>query len=268
MRFREHVVPASVDLAVEAIWTLEAEADPDATPQPVVPDGRAEVIVHFGDAFEREEAGALVRQPALLVAGQLDRPLVLRPTGRSCVLGVRLRPAAGPALLSVPASELLNQTIEADLVSRPLARWLTEVRERSRSLDDAVALMPAGLARLLAVDRLDPRISDAAVRIDRLETTSVETLAAESGMTRRQLERLFQAQVGLSPKRLMRIRRLQGALRRLDLGDAPPGAMTAAACGYADQAHFVRECRALAGFTPGRLLLARAELTGLFLKSG
>ena len=61
-------------------------------------------------------------------------------------------------------------------------------------------------------------------------------------------------------------RRLQRALHALELADgASPGAIAALAGGYADQAHFVRECRALTGTTPGAYLLERAQLTGLFV---
>jgi AraC-like DNA-binding protein len=85
-------------------------------------------------------------------------------------------------------------------------------------------------------------------------------------LTRRQLERLFRDQVGLAPKRLMSIRRLHRALQALEQADeARPGAIAAVAGGYADQAHFVRECRAITGTTPGQHLLRRAELTDLFL---
>ena len=41
--------------------------------------------------------------------------------------------------------------------------------------------------------------------------------------------------------------------------------MTAAACGYADQAHFIRECQDVCGHPPGAHLLQRGELTGFFM---
>jgi AraC-like DNA-binding protein len=57
----------------------------------------------------------------------------------------------------------------------------------------------------------------------------------------------------------------QRALRLLSasihLGAAPT---TATICGYADQAHFVRDFRAFAGCAPGEHLLRRAELNGFF----
>jgi AraC-like DNA-binding protein len=50
-------------------------------------------------------------------------------------------------------------------------------------------------------------------------------------------------------------------------GGAGSGALAAHACGYADQAHFIRDFRELAGCSPGVHLLERAELTGFFTRA-
>ena len=91
-------------------------------------------------------------------------------------------------------------------------------------------------------------------------------LGAVALMTRRHLERRFLSTFGIGPKRLARIARFQRALRVLDQADPRRrGTITAAACGYADQSHFIREFRALAGCSPAEHLVARAELTGFFV---
>ncbi|MGW7102043.1 helix-turn-helix domain-containing protein [Streptomyces sp. NPDC054838] len=58
---------------------------------------------------------------------------------------------------------------------------------------------------------------------------------AECGWSARTLRARFREQVGLSPKAVARLFRLQHALRRLAAGTAP--ARVAAACGYHGQAH-------------------------------
>ena len=94
----------------------------------------------------------------------------------------------------------------------------------------------------------------------------IDMVAERVSMTRRHLERRFLAAVGIGPKRLARIARFQHALRVLERADPRrPGAATAAACGYADQAHFIREFRELAGCSPSQHLVTQAELTGFFV---
>jgi len=71
----------------------------------------------------------------------------------------------------------------------------------------------------------------------------------------------------MSPKRLARIVRFQHALRMLralEAGDR--GTRTAIDGGYADQAHFIRELRELAGCPPETHLLRDAELNGFFTR--
>jgi AraC-like DNA-binding protein len=56
--------------------------------------------------------------------------------------------------------------------------------------------------------------------------------------------------VGLAPKALARTLRFQNALRLAGRGLSRSWSGIAAECGYADQAHLIREFRALSGATP------------------
>jgi AraC-like DNA-binding protein len=268
VRYTETPPPLPLSSIVRCIWTLEGHAkDLHDELQPVLPDGCPELIIHLGDAFERVHPGGMVeRQPPVLVAGQLTRQLVLRARGRISVVGVRFHPDTSAALLRVPQHELAGLTIGVDAVASPLCRSLTEIRETAAC---AAAAVPHVLDRLAAhadVTLLDPRVHRAVEMIGRRRGwLSIDRLARHLGVTRRHLQRRFKTLVGISPKRLARIERFQHALRMLDGGDRQPrGTLTAAACGYADQAHFVREFRELAGCPPGAHLMRHAELTGFF----
>ena len=94
-------------------------------------------------------------------------------------------------------------------------------------------------------------------------TASIDRLAREAGVSRRQLERRFREHVGLPPRLFGRIVRFQRAFRALGVEN---GAAVAARCGYADQAHLVREIRRFAGCTPTRLVQA-SGLTAFFAET-
>ena len=70
------------------------------------------------------------------------------------------------------------------------------------------------------------------------------------GMTERSLQRLVLDRVGLSPKWLIQRRRLHDADAELKHGGRTLAEL-AAELGYADQAHFTNDFRAVVGFTPG-----------------
>jgi transcriptional regulator GlxA family with amidase domain len=87
---------------------------------------------------------------------------------------------------------------------------------------------------------------------------SVEDLAKSCGVSARQLERLFEAQVGLRPKALSRVLRLRRLLATPERVAARGWAETAAEHGFADQSHLNREFKALTGVTPASYLRTMA----------
>jgi len=269
VEYREHGPSAPLASFVQCVWTLEGNAtELGDEVQPILPDGRPELVVHFGDAFERVHPnGAIERQPALLFAGQLTGPLVLRPTGHVAVLGVRLHPDGAAALLSEPQSQLVGLTIGVDVLSGSLFQSLAEARDSATSLAEAVRAVQDRLVVRADRSRVDARVRYAVAAIYRDRgRISMKELARRVGVTRRHLERQFKKLVGVSPKRLARIARFQHAVRVLEGVDGRrTGADTAAMCGYADQAHFVREYRELTGQPPRAHLVQRAQLTGFFM---
>ncbi|WP_405064617.1 helix-turn-helix transcriptional regulator [Kribbella sp. NBC_01505] len=80
----------------------------------------------------------------------------------------------------------------------------------------------------------------------------VAGLARGLGISERQLHRRCLAAFGYGPKMLDRVLRMNAALDRARTGRAL--AEVAAVSGYADQAHFTREVKALTGLAPKTLL--------------
>jgi AraC-like DNA-binding protein len=268
MEYRESPPPPELAHVVHCVWSLEGHASElSEAMQPVLPDGRPELIVHFGDAFERIDGrGAWVKQPHVLLAGQLDRQLLLRPTGTIAVVGLRFRACGASGALDVPLDRLTGETLALGDVSRSLADAVRSVRDETDSADEGARLLVERTRSLFASSEIDRRIQRA---VDCIEAArgrvTMDDVAGAAGMTRRHLERRFRELVGLSPKRLARIARFQHAIATLEEAEGRGrGARTALACGYADQAHFIRDFTMLAGCAPGEHLLRRGEMTGFF----
>lgn len=87
----------------------------------------------------------------------------------------------------------------------------------------------------------------------------IADLSDAVGMSRRRLEELFRAGVGLTPKQLQRLARFRRALETI--GRAPDIGWSAFAldCGYYDQAHFSNEFRHHAGIGPTAYLGAKGQ---------
>ena len=271
MHFRQFAPSPALKAVVECLWTLESDGPAAGEIEPVLPDGCPELIIHFGDRFERLHAdGTVERQSDLLFAGQLTNQITLRPTGAVATLGVRFHPGSAAAILHMPQQPLQGTTLGMDVLDRRFSRKLAAVRDGSRAPADAVDRIQHFLCARIDARWLDSRVLAAVAMIRRQHgAVAIDAVANHTEMTRRHLERRFDSLVGISPKRLARIVRFQRALRMLQArperpGVASSGAATALECGYADQPHFIRDFAELAGCAPGGHLLRHAQLSGFF----
>jgi AraC-like DNA-binding protein len=236
--YAEWPAPPALRDAVACLWTS------------VVPAGGRESLVlpdACSDLIWEEGVGAYMAGPdtgAVRVSAAPDTVLV----------GVRFRPAAGGAVLGLPLSEISDRRV-------PLAGLLpAAVAGRLPSCLDAAAAAPAALdvAGLLVTGGTPDRAMAHAAALLRDPGARAEDVAAEMGLSERQFRRRFRAAAGYGPKTLHRVLRFQRFVRRLDAAAGTPAlAAVAADAGYADQAHLTRECRALAGLTPGELARVR-----------
>ena len=237
MRYREFAPGADAGRFVACYWMLEGATPGDV--QRVVPDGRAELILNLDQPFESLQDGRWQAQPQTFFAGQLTGPLRLRAPSATRILGVRFRPGGAGQLLGVPMQETTDRVIPAaDLGLRSLGE-LTTVAALERALP--------------AMERGSPdELADEAARL-LAAAPDVGAVAVRLGVSSRQLERRFKRRVGMSPKHFARIRRFQRVFHAME-GCSLGWVGAAAACGYYDQAHLIRDFRDFAGEAPAQLL--------------
>jgi AraC-like DNA-binding protein len=219
------------------------------------------------DILEYPTANLVVEQDAaaLYRARRGRSARVLAGTGWA--FGVLLRPGSARGLLG-SSLRAAPAVIPLDALTVPgLQDAIGRIRSSMKTGDDlaAVETFEAWLDRNAATPGDDAALVDAivdAVENDR-GLARVEDLADRFGLGMRHLQRLVAGHIGFGPKWLIQRHRLQEAAAVLRSGDAPSLADLAAELGYADQAHFGREFKAVVGATPGAYLAeaatARAE---------
>jgi AraC-like DNA-binding protein len=212
--------------------------------------GRA---VEQGETFRILPDGSLDLAWALgassIAYGTTTRPRDAALAEGALYFGVRFRPGTAHRFLDLVGLAQLTDC-EAPCVlrhDRDLASRLAE----AQSFEERVALVAAQLGRLAAeADAAD--LSEAAARMIAAQggRVRIEDLASKLGVTRRHLERACRRDLGLSPKMLARITRFRRAASLLSGGAVCNGADLAAAGGYVDQAHLIRQFQEFAGTTP------------------
>jgi len=123
----------------------------------------------------------------------------------------------------------------------------------------AVAAVEGALRRFLPVD-VEGELVNAAVAYieDNPDVLRVAQVCDRFNLSERALQRLARRRLGLTPKWLIQRRRLQEAAERLRDGSTTQ-AEIAAALGYADQPHLIRDFAGVTGMTPGQFAALFSE---------
>lgn len=237
-RREARILPPPADLRglVEHVW-IQHQLPPTRDWR-VVPDASPHVIA----AITETPGGPRFR---VTLVGARSRVAAINVEQRVATVGIRLHPGALTALVRASASEIVDRAVPVDIAFP--RRVLSDLE---LSADAPVAHLCAEMLRL--VRRAAGYRGESAGRdLARIVSTQSRVRAATAalGVSERTLRDRVWHQIGLSPKRTLRILRLHRAL----LLARTPGvswADVASMSGYADQAHFTRECRVLLGETP------------------
>jgi AraC-like DNA-binding protein len=229
-----------------------------------LPRGAATIVVDVGPrqhlSVYAADGDTRLAVPPAFVAGPHASSYVTDIVADSSVMAVHFRPAGASPFLGVGLGDLGNACVGLEIIWGHKWTLLHERLVETPSVSARFALLEAFLlscARLAIVR--DPVV---AIVMDALETSPALTVAEMrelAGLSPKRLITLFRSEVGLAPKPYARVRRFQAALRRVQAGTAR-GADIAAAVGYFDQAHLVREFRSFTAMTPTEYMQRQIRL--------
>lgn len=240
MHYEESPPPPPLDGWIRTFWRLRGHGLGE---QPVVPDGRMEIVIHLADRFHQIDAsGSGSAQDEVMLAGQLTAPLLLAAGASADVIGIRFRTAGARALLGIPLDALRDQVIPLEAVDRSLSQALLAAARSSIPF--------ASLAQALGAraTRLTPIASAHAV--DLLAGGGrIAVVARTLGVSVRTLERRIAHDTGLPPKVLQRMIRFRRFYALCQAGGIS-GSRAAQLAGYYDQSHAERDFRGFTGTAP------------------
>jgi AraC-like DNA-binding protein len=240
---------------VNCYWIMEAagKSGSEVTRQ-FTSDGGMELSFNLGDPLEDLSDE---RQPVPFdgncVIGALTRSLRVRPTGGVKCFGVRFHPGGAYPFFPMPAIELANHTFDLEDIWGTLGRRLTNhMQDGSVSTADRIRALETYLrGQLNRNGKLDPVLGAAvqAIQFNKGQIT-VDRLAQYTNLSNRQLERKFNAMVGLTPKQLCRIVRFRYVFKYLARNPGDSWTSVAQGCGFYDQSHLIHEFKFFTGFSP------------------
>lgn len=248
---------------VRYYWVLRSRSGMNELTFPV---GCPQIIFHKKSPLYVPELN--VSQPMFAVSGQVNFPSHLQSTGELEMIVAVFYPHVLWEIFGVPVSELYNVEVSGyDISDRKLR--LYELAGSVYDTDDSaecVRLIERWLLSVLDGKTITlgcRRIREALGCLFADTGTTVRRLADRACLSERQFARTFRTDVGMGPKEYARIARFQKSLYMMQQGVRDFSAI-AYECGYADQSHFIRECRTYSSQTPTALLERGAVYSDLF----
>lgn len=215
---------------VRLLWRYEDD-DPSRIVQRVPPDGCPELIAHLAEPYgEALPDGSFERQPRIIFAGQMTRPLCLRAAGPVKCAGLRFEPDGAAAWFGASMEAATDRRLGVE-------DRFAGVRETT--LEGWFSVLQNNVADVL---RVAGSPIDEVLRTDVRRQEAGDSLPALPAAEQRRLQRLYLRTVGVSQRMLRSIFRFRKVFDHAAGADA---SWLAAAldAGYFDQPQMARDFR-------------------------
>jgi AraC-like DNA-binding protein len=248
MKFVRHIPAQPLSQFVDLFWLCQREALPHAK-ELALPTATVELV------FEIREGN-----DTPVICGPHSRPFVIGTAKPVWLLGIHFKPGGAFPFLGLPAGELHNEQVSLETIWGSKAAIVqNQLIEARTPLDKFRVLEQALIAQATQGLRRNPAVGFALAEFHSDRGPSVSYVVKQTGLTPRRFIRLFQDEVGLTPKLYRRIHRFQRLLNLLHRSERVDWCHVALDCGYYDQAHCIHDFREFSSLSPTTYLRMRSE---------
>jgi AraC-like DNA-binding protein len=255
MLFRRHQPAPPLAALVEDMWLYEHYESPGAQER-ILPSGTFEMVFNLrSDALRVYDPSRPEHVRCLagaIVSGPYDRYFVSDAAQEVSLIGVHFKPGGIFPFLRWPAGDLEGSHIDlSELWGTAAAAGLRDQLAHSAPAQKLALIEQALLARIVRPSGPHPAVAQALRCVaDRNGACRTGELARRAGLSERRFIEVFRAEVGVTPKLFSRITRFQHVLAVVDRSPRIDWADVAAAAGYFDQSHLIRDFVAFSGLGP------------------
>lgn len=268
MNYKTIAPHTDLSVFVKCYWTLDIPKEIKPEKQRIVPDGCMEMIFHYGDLYKQYfQNGSYIIQPKCFVFGQITHPLDIEPTGETGIFAIRFNPDGFAPFVTMPINHMENRAVPLqELFGKDGLHLEKEVLNASTN-EDRVKIAESFLLKILITPKFIDSITKSSVEIilQLNGQITVDELSDQLNIHRRQLERKFSSVIGLSPKQLSKIIRIQSTLKMLANNQFTSLTSVAYEGNYYDQAHFIKDFKEFTGMSPKNFYVDNLKMSSLFI---
>jgi AraC-like DNA-binding protein len=196
--------------------------------------------------------GTIQTIPQVSLVGQMSLSVITEFLLPGLMITVVFSPWGVYKLCGMDLQAILNLAIDpGDLFSHNELEKCRRAIFESGSIHEALQVTNSYFIRWLQLRNRDVRSMDGMAKLVNLHkgNIKIDWLVGQSNMSTKTFERHFQEKIGMTPKLFARVSRFSHAVKMLQ-GNTNIFSIIHD-CGYVDQAHFIKECKAFCGKTPG-----------------
>lgn len=256
MRFQYIKPTGFLSQYIRYYWVLEAEDSEGEICERVIPTGNIEWMFHYRKTFVVKDKEP-VYQPQSMVSGINSNFFDVATRGESGVIAVTFYPHGASNFLRFPLSEIENASIKLEDIFNAAGKETEERICMASSLTERIKIIENFLLRCFNPIRdNDLLLIKTGVELVNQSKGQISTseLSQKLCLTNKSLERKFSALLGKTPKQFIRIVRFQRVIQSFSSPGNKQLTYMAYENGYFDQAHFVKDFKALSGYTPKEFL--------------
>ena len=260
MKIDFHKPSVQLQSFIRYYWILNTTENLDTLTFPI---GCPQLIFHRCSRFYIPKLNT--KQARFSISGQVNFPARIQSSDDVETIVVVFHPHAIVTMFNIPVSSFYNQEIDGySLGDKSLNILANDVLNADDS-DEAVKMIEKWLLSRLEESAFYNfnRVGASLQLLFLNNSINVDDIAQRACLSRKQFERVFFNAVGMKPKEYSNVVRFQKSLWLMQNGNRD-FADIAYTCGYADQSHFIRECRKYSGTTPAELLKTQPVYSDLF----
>jgi AraC-like DNA-binding protein len=238
--FRRYLPHPQLRFWVQNYWVAYQDNLPDeGFTETLYPDGGISLTFSFRDSVTNIEFKTKQTTSKIYIKESIDS------------IGIRFHPGGIFTLFNIDMNEVSSANDEPDILKQELGDIPLRLVELNNHNTRLLVIENWLLEKLY---QRNPSPSLLQYFVPKLLHTNIQfdELIKQEAISRRQLERKFQQEIGVSPAQLKQLHRIKQA--RESISKNPVRSLTEIAldCGFYDQAHFIRHFQKVTGQTPGQ----------------
>ena len=264
MNFELQTPPFPLNQFVESVLYYDGY-QPAHQIERLLPDGSVNLIIELTGIkqhlYDNQSLTPIKTHRKAWVSGMHSGYISIDSGYNASMVIIRFLPQGAYPFLHFPVAELNDLVIEADLVFAQSIAQLREQIVNAPAIKDKFACIYQWLNHRFRAEYLPhPSVHQVLAKIHQMPTWEhLQDLQQAIGYSQKHLIHLFKKYVGFRPKQYQQVTRFNLALRQMEQGRFAQLTSLGYDCGYYDQAHFIKEFKKFAGFSPKRFLQEKGE---------